>query len=48
MHYFQAFSPSNKRFIIRYIKLSKTEKTRQKRIEQIATLAAQNLKISGL
>ena len=46
--YFQKFSPSNKRFILRYIKLSKTEATRMKRILQVATLAAQNKKIPGL
>ena len=48
MDYFQKFSPSNKRFILRYIKLSKTEATRMKRILQVATLAAQNKKIPGL
>jgi len=47
-HYFEAFSPSNKRFILRYIKLAKTEQTRQKRILQVATLAAENKKIPGI
>jgi uncharacterized protein YdeI (YjbR/CyaY-like superfamily) len=47
-HYFAAFSPSNKRFILRYIKLAKTEQTRQKRILQVATLAAENKKIPGV
>ena len=46
--FFMAFSPSNKRFILRYIKLAKTEETRKKRILQVATLAAQNKKIPGL
>ncbi|OAB26207.1 Uncharacterized conserved protein YdeI, YjbR/CyaY-like superfamily, DUF1801 family [Flavobacterium fryxellicola] len=47
-HYFEAFSSSNKRFILRYIKLAKTEQTRQKRILQVATLAAENKKIPGV
>ena len=48
MDYFQKFSPSNKRFILRYIKLSKTKVTRNKRILQVATLATSNKKIPGL
>ncbi len=46
--YFEAFSKSNKRFILRWIKLAKTQETREKRILQTATLAAKNLKIPGL
>jgi uncharacterized protein YdeI (YjbR/CyaY-like superfamily) len=46
--YFETLSPSNKRFVLRYIKLAKTKKTRQKRIFQTVTLAAQNKKIPGL
>lgn len=45
---FEAFSPSNKRFILRYIKLAKTQSTRQKKILQLATLAAENNKVPGL
>ena len=48
MDYFIAFSASNKRFILRYIKLAKTAETRKKRIIQVSTLAAQNKKIPGL
>ena len=48
MEYFQKFSPSNKRFVLRYIKLAKTAATRTKRILQVATLAAENKKIPGL
>jgi uncharacterized protein YdeI (YjbR/CyaY-like superfamily) len=48
MQYFEAFSKSNKRFILRWIKLAKTESTRQKRILETATLASKNLKIPGL
>jgi uncharacterized protein YdeI (YjbR/CyaY-like superfamily) len=46
--FFEKLSPSNKRFVLRYIKLSKTEETRKKRILQVASLAAQNKKIPGL
>lgn len=46
--FFQTLSPSNKRFILRYIKLAKTASTRNKRIVQVSTLAAQNKKIPGL
>jgi uncharacterized protein YdeI (YjbR/CyaY-like superfamily) len=46
--YFETLSPSNKRFVLRYIKLAKTKETRQKRIFQTASLAAQNIKIPGL
>lgn len=46
--FFQTLSPSNKRFILRYIKLAKTAETRNKRIVQVSTLAAQNKKIPGL
>ena len=48
MEYFQKFSPSNKRFILRYIKLAKTAATRTKRIIQVVNLAAENKKIPGL
>ena len=48
MKYFEAFSKSNKRFILRWIKLAKTPATRQKRILETATLASKNLKIPGL
>lgn len=46
--FFQKLSPSSKRFILRYIKLAKTAETRNKRIVQVSTLAAQNKKIPGL
>lgn len=48
LNFFNALSKSNKRFTLRYLKLSKTETTRQKRINQIVELAAQNRKVSGL
>ena len=46
--FFYYLSPSNKRFDLRYLKLAKTEKTRQKRIIEIVTLSAQNKKTPGL
>lgn len=39
---------SNKRFVLRYLKLSKSDSTRQKRIIQIITLSAQGKKVQGL
>lgn len=48
LNFFNALSKSNKRFTLRYLKLSKTETTRQKRINQIVELAAQNRKVAGL
>lgn len=44
---FDAFSPSSRRNILRWIKLAKTPKTRAKRIQETAELAAQNQKRSG-
>ena len=50
---FQAFdffvniNPSSKRFVLRWLKLSKTEKTRLKRIEQLVTLSAKGEKLKG-
>lgn len=46
--FFTQLSASNKRFVLRYLKLAKTAATRQKRIAQITTLSAQNKKIQGL
>lgn len=45
---FNTFGASSQRFILRWIKLSKTTATRQKRVNQVAILAEQNLKIPGL
>ena len=46
--FFNLLSPSNKRFVLRYLKLAKTDATRQKRIVQIVTLSAEGKKIPGL
>lgn len=45
---FNAFGASSQRFILRWIKISKTETTRAKRIQQAASLANDNKKIPGL
>jgi uncharacterized protein YdeI (YjbR/CyaY-like superfamily) len=44
---FDAFGAASKRFMLRYIKIAKTEATRIKRIEQISMLAQQNQKLPG-
>lgn len=45
--FFYAINDSSKRFVLRYIKLAKTEKTRVSRIEQIAALASKGVKLKG-
>lgn len=45
--FFYAINDSSKRFVLRYIKLAKTEKTRVSRIEQIAVLASKGEKLKG-
>lgn len=42
---FDGFGNSSKRFMLRYIKISKTTETRAKRITHITTLAKQNIKL---
>lgn len=44
---FLAFSPSSRRFVLRWIKLAKTEKTRSQRIARVAELAARNKRLPG-
>ncbi|MEM7735937.1 MAG: YdeI/OmpD-associated family protein [Deinococcota bacterium] len=44
---FDNFPPASKRFVLRWIKLAKTPKTRAKRIEKTALLAAENKRIPG-
>lgn len=45
--FFYAINDSSKRFVLRWIKLAKTEKTRQARIQQIAELSAKGEKLRG-
>ncbi len=46
-NFFHSINASSKRFVLRYVKLAKTEKTRAKRIEQIADLSANGEKLKG-
>lgn len=45
--FFVNINPSSKRFVLRWLKLSKTEKTRLKRIDQLVTLSAKGEKLKG-
>lgn len=44
---FDAFNPSSKRNMLRWIKLAKTDKTRNKRIKKLAELARDGEKLAG-
>ncbi len=44
---FDAINASSKRFMLRYIKMAKTDKTRTKRINEIALLAKVGKKLKG-
>ena len=45
--FFNAINASSKRFVLRWIKLAKTEKTRNSRIERIAKLSSKGEKLPG-
>ncbi len=45
--FFNQINPSSKRFVLRWLKLSKTEKTRAKRINQLVELSEQGEKLPG-
>ena len=45
--FFETINPSSKRFVLRWIKLAKTEKTRKSRIVKIAQLASKGQKLKG-
>ncbi|MEM9389681.1 MAG: YdeI/OmpD-associated family protein [Bacteroidota bacterium] len=45
--FFEGINASSKRFVLRWIKLAKTKKTRTKRIEQTALLASRGEKVPG-
>ncbi len=45
--FFDHINPSSKRFVLRWLKLSKTEKTRQNRIRKIVELSAKGQKLPG-
>jgi uncharacterized protein YdeI (YjbR/CyaY-like superfamily) len=45
--FFNSINASSKRFVLRWVKLAKTEKTRLKRIRELAQLSAKGEKLSG-
>ena len=45
--FFDSINPSSKRFVLRWIKLAKTEKTRKSRILKVAQLSAKGEKLPG-
>jgi len=45
--FFHTINDSSKRFVLRWIKLAKTEKTRASRVEKIAGLSAKGEKLKG-
>ena len=45
--FFESINPSSKRFVLRWIKLAKTEKTRASRVEKIVILSANGEKLPG-
>ncbi len=47
LNFFESINPSSKRFVLRWLKLSKTEKTRSKRIQQLVDLSAKGEKLKG-
>ena len=45
--FFSSINPSSKRFVLRWVKLAKTEKTRKNRIKKLAQLSAKGEKLPG-
>ncbi|MBO6794403.1 MAG: YdeI/OmpD-associated family protein [Balneolaceae bacterium] len=45
--FFQSINDSSKRFVLRWIKLAKTDKTRQNRIKKITELSSKGEKLPG-
>ena len=45
--FFEAINASSKRFVLRWIKLAKTDKTRASRIDQIVQLSSKGEKLKG-
>ncbi len=45
--FFDSINDSSKRFVLRWVKLAKTEKTRKNRIEKLAQLSAKGEKLPG-
>lgn len=47
MDFFLAINDSSKRFVLRWLKLAKTEKTREKRIKHLVELSLKGEKLAG-
>ena len=47
LEFFESTNPSSKRFVLRWIKLAKTEKTRKSRILKLTELSAKGEKLPG-
>ncbi|WP_442847440.1 YdeI/OmpD-associated family protein [Leeuwenhoekiella sp. H156] len=47
LEFFNSINPSSKRFVLRWIKLAKTEKTRTNRILELVELSAKGEKLPG-
>lgn len=45
--FFESINPSSKRFVLRWLKLAKTEKTRRNRIVKLTELSAKGEKLKG-
>lgn len=45
--FFDSINDSSKRFVLRWLKIAKTDKTRQKRINQLVELSAKGEKLKG-
>lgn len=45
--FFNSINPSSKRFVLRWIKLAKTDKTRNNRLKKIAELSSKGEKLPG-
>mgnify|MGYP005728195775 FL=1 len=45
--FFNGINDSSKRFVLRWLKLAKTEKTREKRINQLVELSSKGEKLKG-
>ena len=47
LDFFNAINDSSKRFVLRWVKLAKTEKTRSNRINQLVELSEKGEKLKG-
>ena len=47
LEFFNSINPSSKRFILRWVKLAKTEKTRKNRIQKLVELSSKGKKLPG-